>query len=182
MRKLQYPLLLLVIAQTFCSCQRLTVERNESAAVLNGRTVAALNRLRDETNAQYGYRQGVPRVNLGPCGRFAKIFREQWNARFPEKTNIALVMSGDGSFCHHVLVKLPSGSYFDGGNGVISEDQLLKIYPGSRIEVMLNFDMKVLDQRSYGLKREYPICPNYSDELTSRMIVNCLSSLSNDWR
>ena len=138
----------------------------------------ALNRLRNEINSTYGFRDGTPRINLGPCGPFAKAFREQWNARLGEKINIAFVMSRDGTFCHHVLVKLPDGNYFDGGNGVISESALLRLYPESRIDEMRVFDLKLLDQRSYGLKREYPECPDYSNSTTVRLIENCVSSLT----
>jgi hypothetical protein len=89
------------------------------------RRVAALNSLRDEINAHYGYRDGTPCINWGPCGRFGNAFREQWNARFRDKVNIAFVMAPDG-LCHHVALRFPGGSCFDGGNGVISEAKLLK--------------------------------------------------------
>jgi hypothetical protein len=48
------------------------------------------------------------------------MFREEWNARFKKRVNIVFVMTFDGDHCMHVLVKLPDGNYFDGGNGVIS--------------------------------------------------------------
>src|SRR5262245_46061547 len=60
-----------------------------------------LNGLRDDINAHYGYLDGVPRVNRGPCGRFARAFREQWNARFRAKVHIAFVMPNDGGECCH---------------------------------------------------------------------------------
>ncbi len=138
---------------------------------------AVLNQLRDEINAHYGYREGVPRINLGPCGRFAKAFREQWNARFLQKVSIAFVMANDGSQCHHVVVRLPDGNYYDGGNGVMSERTLLGLFPQSRMEEMRDFDLKLLDQRSYGLGRNYPVCPNYSDDITARLIENWLAQL-----
>ena len=117
-------------------------------------------------------------MNLGPCGRFAKMFREKWNQRFNEKVTIAFVISADASICHHVLIKLPDGRYFDGGNGVISEKALLMVYPESRIEEMVEFDLNLLDQRSYGLHRDYPLCPNYSDSETSTLINECLASIA----
>src|SRR5689334_10854857 len=92
-----------------------------------------LNELRNEINSQYGLRDGVPRINLGPCGRFAKAFREEWNVRFSRKTHIAFVMSQDDSVCHHVLVQLPDGRYFDGGNGVMSEQALVSLYRNSHV-------------------------------------------------
>src|SRR5438045_7408624 len=86
----------------------------------NPQKTQALAELRDEINSHYGFREGVPRVNLGPCGRVARDFREEWNATFSQKINIAFVMSADKSQCYHVLVKLPDGRFFDGGNGVMS--------------------------------------------------------------
>ena len=167
--------LILALTMPLCSCQRLAVQPAPSATFDERRAV--LNRLRDEINAAYGFRDGVPRVNLGPCGRFAKAFREQWNARFSDKINIAFVMSGDGSQCHHVVVRLPDGNYYDGGNGVVSGTTLRGLFPGSRIDEMTEFDLKLLDKRSYGLGREYPVCPNYSDETTARLIESCLAQL-----
>jgi hypothetical protein len=159
------------------SCARPVIQSQAPGVRLDSQTIAALNRLRDEVNGAYGYREGIPRVNLGPCGRFAKAFREQWNARFSQKINIAFVMSQDDGMCHHVLVRLPDGSYFDGGNGVLTGDKLTSLWPGSHIEEMTNFDLQLLDKRSYGLKRNYPVCPNYSDELTDKMIDRCLTTM-----
>ena len=86
-------------------------------------------------------------------------------------------MTEDGSQCHHVLVKLPDNNYYDGGNGVISRQRLLELYANSRIEEMTEFDLQLLDQRSYGLRRDYPVCPNYSDDLTARVIEKWLSQV-----
>jgi hypothetical protein len=161
-----------------CSCQRLVVQNRGAVVAHDQRCVAVLNHLRNEITAQYGYRDGVPRINLGPCGRFAKAFREQWNARFQQKINIAFIVSQDGSYCHHVLVKLPDGSYFDGGNGVLREQTVLMLYPSARIDEMKEFNLKLLDQRSYGLGRDYPECPNYSDDLTAKLIESHLEELA----
>src|SRR5262249_8486333 len=99
-----------------------------------------LNGLRDDINAHYGIREGVPCINGGPCGRFAKAFRQQWNARFREKVNLAFVMTPDG-WCLHVVVKFSDGSYFDGGNGVMSEAKVLSLGPDyDRIEEMVQYD------------------------------------------
>jgi hypothetical protein len=142
------------------------------------RQVAVLNHLRSEVNLTYGYRNFSPRINQGPCGRFAKEFREQWNSRFKEKINIAFVMSADGTDCYHVLVKLPNGEYFDGGNGVIPGPNMLQQYPaGTRIDEMIEYDLKRLDDMSHGLNRNYEFCPNYSDETTAKLIRNHLSML-----
>jgi hypothetical protein len=61
--------------------------------------------------------------------------------------------SNDASNCYHVLIKLPDGRYFDGGNGVMTEAFLATLFPDGHIEEMKNFDFEVLDKRSYGLGR-----------------------------
>jgi hypothetical protein len=140
-----------------------------------------LNRLRDDINAAYGFRDGTPRINLGPCGRFARDFRERWNARFPDHpAHVIFVMADDGSQCHHVLVRLPDGRCYDGGNGVMSDQTLLAVYPNAHIDEMTTFDPALLDRRSYGLGRSYPECPNYSDELTRRLIDHYVRMLAGD--
>jgi hypothetical protein len=141
---------------------------------------AVLNGLRNDINAHYGYLDGVPRVNRGPCGRFARAFCEQWNARFRAPAHIAFVMPDDGGECCHVLVLLPGGGYFDGGNGVLSEEALLALHPGCRVEVMATFDPGLLDRRSGGLGRTYGRCPNYSDAVTAAIIAKHLALLAGD--
>ncbi len=142
------------------------------------RVVAVLNLLRNEITARYGFRDGAPRVNLGPCGRVARDFRERWNARFRDQATIVFIMSDGGRTCNHVLIKLPDGRYFDGGNGVVTASFLATLYPGSRIEEMKTFDLKLLDRRSYGLGRDYPECTNYSDEFTRKVIDRRLDELA----
>ena len=137
----------------------------------------ALTALCEDINAAYGLRGNDPRVNLGPCGRFARDFRERWNARFPDKAHIIFVMSNDGTQCHHVLVRLPDGNCYDGGNGLMTEARLLTIYPDSHVEDMIEFDLALLNLRSYGLGRNYPECPNYSDALTRDLIDRHLASI-----
>jgi len=140
--------------------------------------IEALNALRNDINVRYGFRDGAPRINLGPCGRFARDFRERWNVRFREPATIAFIMSNsDPSNCYHVLVKLPDGQYFDGGNGVMTGTFLTTLHPNSHIEEMKDFDFELLDKRSYGLGRTYPECPNYSDEFSRQAIEKRLSEL-----
>ena len=86
-------------------------------------------------------------------------------------------MSGDDKLCHHVLLKTPGEAYFDGGNGVVSEMFLTTLYPGSHIVEMQHYDYELLDRRSYGLHRNYPECPNYSDEFTRAAIGRQLDRL-----
>ena len=167
-----------------CSCRQATLQSQTSAKPLTDRQVAVLNELRDEINLTYGFVDGWPRINRGPCGRFAKIFHEQWNARFKDRINIVFVMMPDipdGVGCDHVLVKLPDGSYYDGGGGVMPGATLLRQFgPGRRIEEMVEFDLALLDKRSYGLGRSYGLCPNYTDETTTKIVANYLDILPKD--
>jgi hypothetical protein len=154
------------------------VNSDHPAAVkLTDRQVAVLDGLRNEINLTYGFENGWPRIDRGPCGRFAKLFREQWNERFRRKINIAFIIMTNGG-CDHVLVRLPDGSFYDGGNGVIPGATLLREFPpGDRIEEMTRFNLKVLDQHAYGLNRSYELCTNYSDEVTGGIIAKYLSQL-----
>jgi hypothetical protein len=159
------------------------VTPDTAAATLDERRVAVLNRLRNEINSAYGFIDFFPRVNSGPCGRFAKAFRERWNTRFSDKVEIAFLYQREGltdagdPICPHILVKLPDGSYFDGGLGVVSERALLKQFPSTRIEEMKKFDLKLLDRNAGGLNRNYPKCPDYSDDTTAKLIDQHLSLL-----
>lgn len=171
----------------FCSCQRLATRRAADPEALTDRHIAVLNDLRNEINLVYGYENGWPRVNRGPCGRFAKLFHEHWNTRFNHKSNIAFVMmpdASDGVGCTHVVVRLPDGNYFDGGSGVVPGHTLLKQFEqlgaGNWIEEMMEFDYELLNKRSYGLDRFYGLCPNYSDATTARIIEKHLARLPND--
>jgi hypothetical protein len=171
----------------FCSCQRFTTQREADPKSLSAHHVAVLNDLRNEINLAYGYENGWPRVNRGPCGRFAKLFHEHWNTRFNRKSNIAFVMmpnASDGVGCTHVVVRLPDGNYFDGGSGVVPGHTLLKQFEqfgtGHRIEEMIEFDYELLNKRSYGLDRFYGSCTNYSDATTARIIEKHLARLPND--
>jgi hypothetical protein len=167
-----------------CSCRQLAPQRGTAAEPLSDRQVAVLNGLRNEINLVYGFENGWPRINRGPCGRFAKLFREHWNARFKHKINIVFVMMSDisdGVGCNHVLVRLPDGTYYDGGSGVVPGETLLRQFgPKDRIEEMVQFNLELLDKRSYGLNRSYGLCPNYSDETTARIIEKHLALLPKD--
>jgi hypothetical protein len=164
---------MLIWAVAGCAIARKNVDSEVSG--LSSREV--LNLLKDDLNAHYGFRDGVPRINLGPCGRFARDFFERWNARFPVPATIAFVMSKSGAECHHVVVKFSDGTYYDGGNGLMTETYLLSLFPGSHTEEMKSFDLELLDKRSYGLGRQYPVCPNYSDKLTQQAIDTRLDQL-----
>jgi hypothetical protein len=169
-----------VLAFCLCSCQQPAIRNHAGAPKLSDKQVAILNSLRDEVNLTYGYMDGWPRIDRGPCGRFAKLFYEHWNERFEHKVSIVFIMTTNG-ICDHVLIKLPDSSYYDGGNGVISGATLLREFRnGDRIEEMVSFDLALLDKRSYSLKRSYELCPNYSDELTANIIDSHLALLPRD--
>ncbi len=159
-------------------CSTPPAKTSQHASDRGTAAIEPLNALRDDINGRYGFRNGAPRINLGPCGRFARDFRERWNERFREPATIAFIMSDkDPSNCFHVLVRLPDGRYYDGGNGVMTAEALTAHYPGGHIEEMKQFDFGLLDKRSYGLGRTYPECPNYSDEFTRQAIETRLSEL-----
>jgi len=140
-----------------------------------------LNGLRDEINTNYGDKTGTPRINCGPCARFAIAFRERWNARFDDKINLACVLTHDRKNCGHVVVKFADGTYFDGGNGVMSDQRLRLLFPDHPIEEMVEFDRNRLDRLVGGLDHErYPECPNYSEDLTVRLIDKHLAQLMNN--
>lgn len=138
-----------------------------------------LNELRDEINANYGYMpNGTPRINCGACAHFAVAFRERWNAQFREQVTLACVLSHDREDAGHVTIKYSDGSYYDGGNGIMTEQQLRAVYPSHPIEEMIEFDRNLLDQRVGGLEHDhYPECANYSEDLTVRLIEKHLARL-----
>ncbi|HEY0551195.1 MAG TPA: hypothetical protein VGF13_16435, partial [Verrucomicrobiae bacterium] len=166
-----------LFALSGCSTGRVPIAERR-ASYRMAEMVEALNALRNDINTRYGFRNGAPRINMGPCGRFARDFRERWDARFREPVTIAFIMAdNDASNCFHVLVKLPNGQYYDGGNGVMTAAFLKALYPDGHIEEMKHFDFELLDKRSYGLGRSYPECPNYAEEFTRQMIEQRLSEL-----
>ena len=173
----QLFIVIAVSALCLCSCQQPAIQKGADISKLSDKQVATLNGLRDEINLTYGYVDGWPRIDRGPCGRFAKLFYEHWNERFHPQVTIAFIMTTNG-ICDHVLIKLPDGSYYDGGNGVISGVTLLREFRnGDRIEEMFHYDYSLLDQRSYSLKRSYELCTNYSDEMTATIIDKHLALL-----
>src|ERR1043165_847751 len=88
-------LALVFVALLTCSCHQFRTGRNAPEGLAAPNPVEILNALRNDINSKYGFRNGSPRINLGPCGRFAKAFREQWNAKFMEKVTIVFVMSDE---------------------------------------------------------------------------------------
>jgi hypothetical protein len=137
-----------------------------------------LNELSDEINKLYGYVKiagdnfGEPAINSGPCAPFANVFFKLWNQKFTEKVNIVFIMVKNADECWHTLIRLPNGSLYDGGYGVHSEEK----YSEFNIEDMVEYDMDLLEKRSYGLDREYPrYCPNFSIQVIEGLIAKYLN-------
>jgi hypothetical protein len=144
--------------------------------MIQKRVVEALERIRQDINAEYGFMENMPRINLGPCGRFARLFYGIWNSRCEEKVIICFfIPPGDGT-CEHVFIKLPDGNYFDGGFGVMKVSEAMSaIPPGSEIREMIEYDEGELEKYACGLNREYPNCPTYSDERVRAIIESHLT-------
>jgi hypothetical protein len=137
-----------------------------------------LYRIRNTINKSFGFKSKIPRVNLGPCGSFAKIFYFAWNERFKEKVNIGFLFSADKQICFHCFIKLPDGKYFDGGNGVQTRNQLLKKYPqGSIIEEMTEYDEQMLEKYSEGTNKKYHSCENYDATIVKNAVEYYLDQL-----
>ncbi|MCR9174124.1 MAG: hypothetical protein NXI10_16615 [bacterium] len=138
-----------------------------------------LSELSTAINDEYGNHQGSPAINSGPCGRFAQLFYQSWNKRFEQKVSIGFIMSPDSSECYHIVIRLDDQFYFDGGNGIMKRNWILKPYEaGTFIQEMHEYDEQLLDKMSYGLIREYPRCPNYSDQITQSIIDKHLNMLT----
>jgi hypothetical protein len=155
--------------------------KNSNTQIVNNR-IAVLNELRNELLIAYGTNDGWTRIAMGPCGKFAYAFHEEWNSRFQDSVNIVFMMKPDGSECNHILVRLPDKNLFDAGLGVMSDSALHLVMIESRFEDMTTFDYELLDKRAYGLNRKYPNCPNYSDSLTRSILRRHFDKLSSQNR
>lgn len=138
-------------------------------------TLEILQQLSDELNATYGTvhepgdNYGEPAINSGPCGPFAKVFMEQWNARFSQHVYLVFVMLNHSDECWHILIRLPDGQLYDGGYGVHADDR----YPQDKFNLtdMHDYDEQRLEQYAHGLDREYPrYCPNFSLVVVTQIV------------
>jgi hypothetical protein len=145
--------------------------------MLTNATIEALDKIKESINAEYGFKNNFPRVNLGPCGPFAKTFFDIWNDLFPEKVTICFLFVRESKQCEHIFIRLPDGNYFDGGFGVVQPLEAAKFIPGGYIEEMIEFNESELDKNAYGLNRKYAECPNYDHEKTRSIILSYLSPL-----
>lgn len=142
---------------------------------LHPKAYETLAHIKDEINHAYGFHDGIPRINYGPCGVFAKLFYEKWNILFSDKCHICFILTHSQEECDHVAIRLPSGELYDGGVGVHDENEHI---PQFIIEDMLNYDDNLLDKWSYGLDRTYPrFCPDFDRSLVENIISTKLTTL-----
>ncbi len=128
-----------------------------------------LENIKNEINQEYGFQGNIPSINYGPCGVFAKLFYNEWNSVFPQnKCHICFVMTLDRNECDHIVIKLPSGEFFDGGIGVHTDKEYIDKFI---IDEMHEYDEKLLEKWSYGLNRTYPrFCPNFNRHFVEKVI------------
>lgn len=152
--------------------------------MLTRERIKILNQLSKTINKEYGYKQYkekdicFPRINLGPCGAFAKIFFDVWNELFEYKVNICFLFTKNREICCHCFIKLPNDNFFDGGRGVFTSDKFIK--EGSTdifIEEMKIYDEAELEKNAYGLNRRYEDCPNYNNEKVKSIVLSYLTRL-----
>ncbi|MGB0578322.1 MAG: hypothetical protein ACPGVU_01345 [Limisphaerales bacterium] len=160
----------------------ITIHPLRGQVVANGQPTlvprdAVLNGLCESLNTEFGFRRNVPRINQGPCAPFALEFAMAWNRRFAEPATLSYVLTASGNVSLHVAVRLPDGSYFDGGNGVMNRDDLLRIYPNTIIEDTQDFDLGLLNYRSGGLFGHYERCPQYDHRKARQFIIAYLDKL-----
>lgn len=143
--------------------------------------IIGLNELSEEVNKLYGFVEvpgdnfGEPSINSGPCGPFANVFYELWNQKFADKVNIVFIMVKNSDECWHILIRLPNGMLFDGGIGVHTEEKYSDKFD---IEDMREYDLALLEQRSYGLDRTYPrYCPNFNIKTLRSLIEKFLNKV-----
>lgn len=143
--------------------------------MLNPKTREILEKIREEINQEYGFHDGIPRINYGPCGVFAKVFLDKWNGLFSDKCHICFVLTFDRDECDHITIRLPSGELYDGGIGVHTDDDYLGKF---LVEDMFDYDENLLDKWSYGLDRTYPrFCPDFNLKFVEDVVHSNLDNL-----
>jgi len=143
-----------------------------------GRRDLVLNRLSAEVNRRFGYVDGLPAIDLGPCGPFALEFTQAWNLRFADAARLSYVIDPATGECLHVVSRLGRHVYFDGGFGVLGRNGLQARFPGSLIDDRVEFDLELLNLRAYGLFRPYERCPYYDHQLARGLIIEHLDELA----
>lgn len=131
--------------------------------------------IKEEINQEFGFQDGLPRINYGPCGVFAHVFYKKWNALFKKKVRICFLFAKSKIECNHVLIRLPSGELYDGGLGVHRDEH----YNGDYVLAeMKGYDEALLNKWSYGLKRNYDFCPEFKRQNVEKIVHQHLEDLS----
>jgi len=134
-----------------------------------------LEKIKEDVNTAYGFHEGIPRINYGPCGVFAQIFFFKWNELFFKKVHICFVLTHTRDECDHVLIRLPSNQLYDGGIGIHESEVYI---PKFLIEDMRVYDEALLEKWSYGLHRVYPrFCPDFNRKFVEQIVHTHLKSL-----
>ena len=142
---------------------------------MHPKLTAALTKIRDEINQEYGFYEGIPRINYGPCGVFAHIFFHTWNRLFRPPVHICFVMTPSRDECDHVCLVLPSGELYDGGIGLHTRQEY---EPQFVVDDMVLYDEALLDKWSYGLNRTYPrFCPQFNCDRVTQIVASNLEGL-----
>lgn len=137
--------------------------------------IAALTHIRDDINHEYGFHQGIPRINYGPCGIFAYIFFHKWNQLFRPPVHICFIMTPSRDECDHVCISLPTGDLYDGGLGIHAR-QLYESH--FVIDEMRTYDEELLEKWSYGLNRTYPrFCPQFNRQVVEQIVSSHLEKV-----
>ena len=149
---------------------------------INEKISNLLNQISQSINKLCGFRHiqasgvSVPLINSGPCGIFANKFYRLLDLRFSNKIKIGTVITKQPIESNHVLIKLPNGALFDGGNGIHGLDT----YDETRVElvIMEKYDLEVLDKYAWGRIRT---CSNvnygFSISKMSALIASCLDDI-----
>ena len=140
-----------------------------------------LNKLSQSINKQCGFMDthgsgaSLPLINSGPCGLFAHEFYRLWELRFSNPIKIAAIMTKKPFESNHVLIKLPNGALFDGGNGIHNFDT----YKENEVElvVMEKYDLEVLDKYAWGLIRSYT---TVNDDFSTSKMTALIASYLDD--
>lgn len=145
--------------------------------MIDNQTAATLEAIKEAINQEYGFHDDIPRINYGPCGVFAQVFFQKWNSLFSKQVHICFVLTKDKEECDHILIRLSSGDFYDGGIGV---HERTRYEPQFVIEEMIDYDENLLEKWSYGLNRTYPrFCPNFDRTFIEKIIHTHLEQLHN---
>lgn len=122
-------------------------------STLKNEKIKVQNRIKDCINTEYGFHDGLPAINLGPCGPFAKLFYQEYNKRFEEKAIICFVIAKTSGDCVHCCIRFHDGNFFDGGNGFVLKEEVEEwlITHNFYLEEMFNYNEEQLEKERIAL-------------------------------